>query len=110
MTVKAALIWCPFGDAESAQEIAAILVDERLVACANILPTITSVFHWQGSVQDAHEAGALFKTTDTLLESAIDRLTMLHPYDTPAIVGWHADHAAPVTLEWLTQQAGPQEK
>jgi len=107
MSERAALIWCPFGDADSAQKVAAILIEEGLVACANITPTITSVFRYEGTVQCESEAGALFTTTEALLESAIDRLAVLHPYDTPAIVGWCADHAAPATLDWLTQEVGP---
>ncbi len=100
----AALIWCPFGNETNAGEVAAVLVEERLVACANIIPSITSVFRWQGKVQRESEAGVLFKTTGKLLEDAVERLTELHPYETPAILGWHADHAPTAVLEWLEQQ------
>ncbi|WP_241462075.1 divalent-cation tolerance protein CutA [Aurantiacibacter marinus] len=104
------MIWCPFGDTATAEAIAAVLVEEGLVACANIIPAITSVFRWQGEVQRASEAGALFKTTQKLLGPAVERLVSLHPYDTPAIIGWHADHAAPATLDWLSAQTAPLEE
>ena len=99
--MSAALIWCPFEDAESAHAVAAQLVEEEWVACANILPQMTSVFRWQGNVSSAQEAGALFKTRSGLLSGAIERLAELHPYDTPAIAGWQADAAPPATLVWL---------
>ncbi|WP_340588251.1 divalent-cation tolerance protein CutA [Erythrobacter alti] len=100
----AALIWCPFGDLESARQCARKLVEERLVACANIVPAVTSVFRWQGDVLQESEVGVLFKTTSKLLDAAVERLVALHPYDTPAIAGWHADKAPPETLAWLKQQ------
>lgn len=105
----AALIWCPFGDAQSAQDVAAILVEEGLVACANIVPAITSVFRWQGKVTQESEAGVLFKTTDKLLQAAVERLAELHPYETPAVSGWHVDHAPPAVLDWLAQQTGTEQ-
>ena len=43
-----ALIWCPFPDAPSAAATAKLLLDERLVACANILPAMLSLFEWNG--------------------------------------------------------------
>lgn len=97
----AALIWCPFGSAEEAREVAATLLEERLVACANILPAITSLFLWEGKIEGAQEAGALFKTDARLLEQATRRLAQLHSYDTPAIIGWRADAAPEATCAWL---------
>ncbi|HEX8058636.1 MAG TPA: divalent cation tolerance protein CutA, partial [Novosphingobium sp.] len=63
-----ALIWCPFPDAGIAAATAKTLLDERLVACANILPAMLSLFEWNGERGEATEAGALFKTDAALLE------------------------------------------
>lgn len=101
---KAALVWCPFPDAASARAAAATLIDEKLIACANILPGITSVFEWQGEVQAAEEVAVLFKTTAQCLDSLVARLGQCHPYDTPAIIGWECDAAHPETLQWLAGQ------
>jgi periplasmic divalent cation tolerance protein len=97
----AALIWCPFPDAATASATAKTLLDERLVACANILPAMLSLFEWNGERGEATEAGALFKTDDALLERAIARLAEKHPYDEPAILAWRCDAAAPGTAAWL---------
>ncbi|QZH76417.1 MAG: divalent-cation tolerance protein CutA [Erythrobacter sp.] len=101
---EAALIWCPFGDEASAHAAAVTLVEERLVACANVLPCVTSIYRWQGEVMQGREIGVLFKTTALLLGEASERLAQLHPYDAPAIVGWQADRAPQVTLDWLVGQ------
>lgn len=97
----AALIWSPFGSEEEARTVCGQLVEEKLVACANILPPMTSIFSWEGAVDTASEVAVLFKTDARLLEAAIARLASLHPYDTPAIVGWRADSAAEATCGWL---------
>ena len=96
-----ALIWTVFADKDQAIEIASTLVDERLVACANMMEGITSLFLWQGTVDTASEVGVLFKTDSALLAKAVARLEALHPYDTPAIMGWTCDAAADATSAWL---------
>lgn len=102
-----ALIWCPFPDEASARAAAATLLDERLIACANLVPGIHSLFAWQGKRDEARETGALFKTVASRLEPAMERLTQIHPYDQPAITGWTV--AAPAgVLAWLeTETAAP---
>jgi periplasmic divalent cation tolerance protein len=97
----AALIWSPFASIEEATNVAEVLVDEGLVACANILPELISVFRYEGAVHRAREVGVLFKTEASLLDAATIRMAQLHPYETPAICGWLADSAPPETREWL---------
>lgn len=96
-----ALIWCPFADEASARQAAATLLDEGLVACANIVPAIRSMFVWQGERGESEECGALFKTHGTLLDRAVARLEAVHPYDCPAILGWHADASGRGAGAWL---------
>jgi periplasmic divalent cation tolerance protein len=103
--MSAALIWSPFESEEAAATAAAQLLDEGLVACANIVPGIRSLYVWRGARGEARECGALFKTTAALLDKAVARLAAIHPYETPAIVGWRADAAAPATLGWLGELA-----
>lgn len=100
MTVPA-LIWCPFPDRPSAEAAAGTLLDEGLIACANILPGIVSHYVWNGERGTAEEVGMIFKTNSAVLDAAITRLAQLHPYDEPAILGWECDAAAPGTASWL---------
>lgn len=97
----AALVWCPFPDQDSARAAADTLLGEGLIACANILAAMESRFVWDGARAVGSEVGVLFKTTAERLEDVIERLGELHAYDTPAIIGWHADAAHPATLAWL---------
>ena len=101
---QAALIYTPLPDLDTAREIAGILLDERLIACANILGPIESVFIWNGQRDSATETAVLFKTTCDQIETAVTRLAALHPYKTPAIVANVCDAAHPDTLTWLAKQ------
>lgn len=98
---QAALVWSTFPDRTAICSITSQLLEERLIACANIFSGIESVFTWQDSVQSSEECGALFKTESTKLAALIDRIGQLHPYETPVILGWRCDNAYPATLGWL---------
>jgi periplasmic divalent cation tolerance protein len=95
-----ALIYCPFPDRESAEKVAARLLDERLIACINIGAGIHSLFIWGGESGEGDEVPALLKTDAGLLRQAIERLECLHPYETPAILGWPCEASAG-TSAWL---------
>lgn len=69
-------------DADAAS-IAKTLVDERLAACVNILPPMTSVYRWQGNVEQDREQQMVIKTTSDRVEALHARLRQLHPYELP---------------------------
>lgn len=98
-----ALVWSPFPDMGSASAAANVLLDEKLVACANMIPQMVSIFGWKGEREQSSETGALFKTNAALLGKAIERIGELHPYEEPAILGWRCDEGAPATLAWLEE-------
>jgi len=100
-----ALIWCPFADEPSAAAAAMQLLDEGLVACANILPPMRSLYVWRGERGEAQEVAVLLKTDASLLDRATARLAEIHPYDAPAVLGWRADSAATETRDWLASLA-----
>ena len=99
--MSAALIWSPFESEEAAARAAAQLLDEGLIACANLIPGVRSLYVWKGERGEARECGALFKTEAGLLDKAVARLAAIHPYETPAIAGWRADAVPPTTATWL---------
>ena len=99
-----ALVYCPFPDAETAQRIGGQLLDEGLIGCINMGASITSMFIWDGERGSAEEIPALLKTDVSLLDQAIARLETLHPYESPAILGWPCQAGA-ATRSWLGELA-----
>lgn len=73
-------------DAEHAARIARALVDERLIACASLVPGLTSIYRWQGEVQSDAEVLLLMKTRRALVPHLKERLPQLHPYQVPELV------------------------
>jgi len=91
-----------FPGAETAQRIAEQLVREHLVACANILPSVQSIYEWQGKLEKTEETLVFFKTTSTRWPDLQARLNSLHPYDVPEIVVVRISDGLPEYLRWVS--------
>lgn len=101
-----ALIYCPFPDSDAAETVASRLLDEKLVACANMGGPVRSLFEFGGERGEGEEFAVLFKTHASLLEKAVIRLEQLHPYDCPAVLGWVCEMTGPATRDWLGALVG----
>ncbi len=95
------LCTCPEGDA--AKTLVESLVGERLAACVNILPGLTSVYSWQGAMESAQEALLLIKTERQVYPRLEARLRELHPYELPEIVAIDIERGLPDYLNWISQ-------
>lgn len=91
-------------DRLAAERLAALVVEERLAACVNILAPCASVYQWKGSVERAEEVPVFIKTTEeryALLEGAI---RSVHPYETPEIVAIPVTAGLPEYLAWVVAE------
>jgi periplasmic divalent cation tolerance protein len=89
---------------EAALPIARTLVEERLAACGNILPGVTSIYRWKGKIETAGECLVLLKTRSERLEALAARLQHLHPYDVPELLAVPVDRGAPEYLQWVVEE------
>ncbi len=71
---------------DQAERLAGILVDERLVACVQLLPAVLSIYRWQGQRTRDSECLLLIKTRAELAAEVEQRIAALHPYECPEIV------------------------
>ena len=99
-----ALTTCP--DEGTARRIASALVEERLAACVNIVPDLTSVYRWEGAVDTASECLLIVKTRRERLEALRRRLEELHPYDLPELVALPVEGGSSAYLGWVVEETG----
>ena len=91
-------------DAE-ARSIAASVVNERLAACANILPAIRSMYWWQGRLEESVEVALLLKTRAALVPALTERVRALHAYECPCVVALPVVGGNAAFLAWIRDEA-----
>ncbi|HEX5177103.1 MAG TPA: divalent-cation tolerance protein CutA [Chthoniobacteraceae bacterium] len=107
------LVLSTWPDADTAHRASRILVEERLVACANIVPNVESIYRWEGRIEVGAELLVFMKTTVSNYPALERRITELHPYSVPEILGFTADTELPRYGEWVREScrgAAPPEK
>ena len=86
---------------EEAENIAKSLVEEKLVACVNIIPQIESVYWWEGKVCKDNEIMLISKTKQSLFTTVMDRVQSLHSYEVPEIISFPISEGSPEYLNWI---------
>lgn len=104
MKPKALLGYATFPNEETAIRISRLLVSEGLIACANIFPPHTSIYGWNGSLQQERECAVIFKTTATKTVRLGERIRAIHPYRIPALVFLPIETGLPDFLQWIHSQ------
>jgi len=97
-------VYAVFADMQEACRIGGRMVEERLAACVNVLGDCHSVYRWQGKVEVATEAAAIFKARADKAEALVARIAGLHSYDVPAIAVWPIDSAWPAYADWVEEE------
>ncbi|XP_018650040.1 divalent cation tolerance cuta-related [Schistosoma mansoni] len=94
-----ALITCP--NSTVAETIADTLVSRKLAACVNIIPSIKSVYVWEGKVERSDELLLMAKTQSKLVPSLTEVVKEIHPYECPEIISLNIEGGYPPYLKWI---------
>ncbi|MCK4885319.1 divalent-cation tolerance protein CutA [Candidatus Bathyarchaeota archaeon] len=86
---------------EEAVKIVRTLLEERLIACANIMDPVSSFFWWQGKIEEEKEVLVIMKSHETLFKKLSKRVMELHSYDTPEILALPIVNGSQSYLEWM---------
>jgi periplasmic divalent cation tolerance protein len=100
--VRIALVTVP--NAEVAKRIARQLVDERLAACVSALPGVTSVYRWQGAVEEATEVQLIIKTVQERVPALVARIPELHPHKVPEVLVLPVEAGLPAYVKWVVDE------
>jgi periplasmic divalent cation tolerance protein len=106
MAEKILLALSTFPDAEIARRISNQLVSERFAACANILPSVESIYRWKKKIESGNETLVFFKISEEGQSAFQDKLRSLHPYDVPEIIFIPVTSGLPEYVQWVTENCG----
>jgi periplasmic divalent cation tolerance protein len=86
---------------EEAVKIVRALLEEKLIACANVIDAVSSFFWWQGKIEQEEEVLAIMKSHEDLFEKLSKRATELHSYDVPEVLALPIVAGSSSYLDWL---------
>lgn len=101
------IILCTCPDQASSNKIAGSLIQNKLAACVNILPGITSVYQWQEKIESSQEHLLIIKSHQYLYSQIESEIIKQHPYELPEIIAVPIDQGSPDYLQWIDTCTSP---
>ena len=95
------IIYITTSGVEEARKIAKTLLEDKIVACANIIPVMESIYWWEGNLEEDTESVLLVKTRSELVDKVIDRVKEIHTYQTPCALEIQIKKGSEDYLNWL---------
>ena len=99
--MKANLIYITVSNEKEALNIGKTLVSERLAASVNIIPSVRSLYWWEGKIQDEQEVVIVAKTSAALVEKLTERVISMHSYICPCVVSIPIEKGHTAFLAWI---------
>jgi periplasmic divalent cation tolerance protein len=97
------IIFITASSEQEARNIAATLVEKKLVACVNIIPKIHSIYWWEGKVCQEDEVMLISKSTHALFPRIRDCIKSLHSYQVPEIISFPISDGLPEYIKWIEE-------
>jgi periplasmic divalent cation tolerance protein len=97
------LVLTTAGSKDEARKIARALVERLLAACVNIVPHVSSVYRWEGEIEEAEEWLLVVKTTRAAFERVRQAILELHSYEVPECISVGIDEGSVGYLSWIGQ-------
>ncbi|HEQ79259.1 MAG TPA: divalent-cation tolerance protein CutA [Euryarchaeota archaeon] len=101
------MVFSTFPDAETAEKIGRLLVEEGLAACVTVTGQCRSIYKWKNEVQDHKEVLAIIKTHNDRLEEMLEKLHQHHPYDVPESLVVKAGCGFEKYYQWIEEVTDP---
>lgn len=102
--MKGCFVYITASDRDEARRLAHALVESRLAACANVFDRMTSVYRWEGAVQESDEAVLIAKTREELVPALTEKIQELHSYDCPCVVALPLTGGSDEFLAWIAAE------
>ena len=99
--MKLSLGYTTFPTKKEAKDTVLALLEEELIACANVISGVESYFAWDDQIQKANEVVVIFKTRASNEQKIIRLVKDLHSYECPCVVFTSLDHGNPEFMKWV---------
>lgn len=97
------IVLCTCPTVEKAKEIAQQLIEDKLAACVNILPSVISVYRWQGNIETDTEVQLVIKSKAEYFTKLNDKIHQLHTYDIPEVIALNIQQGDNQYLNWINE-------
>ena len=87
-----------------AKKLGEALIETRLAACVNIIPSVTSIFRWEGKISVEPELIIIAKSHQKLFPMIKEKILSLHSYDVPEIISLPISNGSEEYLKWIEQE------
>lgn len=101
------VVFCTCPDEATGKRIGSDLVAEKLAACVNVMPGLTSIYEWKGQVETDPECLLVIKTAADRVDSLVSRVPELHPYEVPEVIAVPIAAGLPAYLDWIKEETRP---
>jgi periplasmic divalent cation tolerance protein len=101
---RTVLVYTTWPSIVEAEKAGRAIVEKRLAACVNIVPGMISHYWWEGALERAEEAVAIFKTRAALAESVREAVKDLHEYETPSIMVLPVESVDAEYYRWIIEE------
>lgn len=101
MENKICMIYVTFPNKESAMSIAKYLISNKLAACCNIFPSMTSIYEWNSQIELSEEFVMIIKTTDIHFKKIENYISENHPYEIPCIINLSQGTVNEKYYQWM---------
>lgn len=102
--MTACFVYMTMESPDQARRIGRALVEERLAACVNLIDGMTSLYWWQGKLEEGRETVAIAKTRADLVPRLTERVKALHSYQVPCVVSLPIESGNAAFLEWIAAE------
>jgi periplasmic divalent cation tolerance protein len=103
-TMKTNLVYMTAGTKEEAVKIGKELVSERLAACVNVIDKMSSIYWWEGEVQQDEEVVLIAKTRESLVNELVEKVKTRHSYSVPCVVALPIVGGNQAFLDWIADE------
>ena len=101
--MKPTFLYMTAGSKDEAARIGKALVEARLAACVNVIDNMSSIYLWEGNIQEDLEVVMIAKTVESKVPAVVEKVKSLHSYECPCIVSLPATGGHQAFLDWIAE-------